>query len=175
MMNSVLDRCRAVATFRHVSVRLMEIVAGWTPTTPEMEVKVMFGRHIWGFAQMADALGKRTFELRRPMHFSLAADASYEALLDMVSARTTTGDRVAALYDGVIPGLIGRYRGYTETTDRILDEPSIDIIDRIVVMLERQRADALELNAGLGLDAVALDIRAREASIPDIVAEQAIA
>ena len=40
-------------------VALMEIAAAWTPTTPEMEVKVLLGRHIWDFAQHADALGKR--------------------------------------------------------------------------------------------------------------------
>ena len=59
MITSVSDRCRAVATFRHISVTLMETAARWTPTTPEMEAKVMFGRHIWDFAQMADWLGKQ--------------------------------------------------------------------------------------------------------------------
>ena len=39
---------------------MMETTARWTPITPEMEAKVMMGRHIWEFAQMADALGKRT-------------------------------------------------------------------------------------------------------------------
>ena len=56
---SVTDIGRAIATFRFVSVQLMETVAAWTPTTPEMEVKVLLGRHIWDFAQQADALGNR--------------------------------------------------------------------------------------------------------------------
>ena len=66
MITSVNERCRYIATFRHISVWLMETVARWTPMTPEMEVKVVFGRHIWEYAQMADALGKRTFALYDP-------------------------------------------------------------------------------------------------------------
>ena len=34
----------AVATFRFVAVRLMETAAAWTPTTPEMEVKLLLGK-----------------------------------------------------------------------------------------------------------------------------------
>ena len=44
---SVPDRAAAIATFRFIEVKLMELVATWTPSTPEMEAKVMFGRHIW--------------------------------------------------------------------------------------------------------------------------------
>ena len=60
MSLSVALRAQRIATFRFVEVRLMEIAAAWTPTTPEMEVKVLLGRHIWDFAQHADALGKRS-------------------------------------------------------------------------------------------------------------------
>ena len=38
-------------------------LAEWIPTTPEMEVKVLFGRHVWDCARQADAFGKRAFEL----------------------------------------------------------------------------------------------------------------
>src|SRR5438874_2586973 len=99
MITNVQGRCRAVATFRYVSVSLMETIARWTPSTPEMEVKVLFGRHIWDFAQHADALGKRTFELRKPEHFTLRASGSYDSLLSELKEKTGTSERVAALYD----------------------------------------------------------------------------
>ena len=35
---NVKERGRAVATHRSILVTLMETVARWTPTTPEMEV-----------------------------------------------------------------------------------------------------------------------------------------
>src|SRR5215470_16398689 len=119
MINTVSERCRYIATFRHISVWLMETTARWTPLTPEMEVKVFFGRHIWEYAQMADALGKRTFEMRQPEHYTIPAADAYEALLKDIAKTESTADRVAVIYDGLLPGLIERYRGYLKATDPI--------------------------------------------------------
>ena len=174
-ITAVSERCRNVATFRHISVKLMETAARWTPTTPEMEAKVMFGRHIWDFAQMADWLGKRTFELRQPEHYTLRPVDAYDTLLQEAAQAVSTADRISALYDGVLPGLIERYRSYVAATDPILDEPSIVIIDRIVRELERQRVEAAELQRelklGAGMGAV---IAAREHAIGSVVAEQQV-
>src|SRR5215470_16120106 len=166
------ERCRNVATFRHVCVQLMETTARWTPTTPEMEAKVMFGRHIWDFAQMADALGKRTFELRQPEQYSLRPAQAYDALLQDVAKAKSTSERIATLYEGFIPGLIERYKGYVAATDPILDEPSVVIIERNIRELERQRAEAAELQKELKLELPSVEtIAARERAIGNIVAE----
>jgi hypothetical protein len=140
MSMSVNDRARAIATFRFIEVTLMELVAGWTPTTPEMEAKVMFGRHIWDFAQHADALGKRTFELRQPEQYTLPADPAYIALLKRVASAQDTAERLASLYEVVLPGLVRRYETYMAATDPILDEPTVLIMERIVADLRRQSA-----------------------------------
>jgi hypothetical protein len=171
-ITTVSERCRNIATFRHISVHLMEIVARWTPTTPEMEAKVMFGRHVWDFAQMADWLGKRTFELRQPEHYTLRPVEAYDALLTEAAQAESTSERIATLYDGVLPGLIARYRDYLAATDPILDEPSVVIIERIVRELERQRVEAAALQRELKLGAGAAPaIAARERAIDNIVAE----
>jgi len=173
MTSTVSDRSRSIATFRHISVRLMEMLARWTPTTPEMEAKVMFGRHIWDFAQMADALGQRTFELRRPKHYTLRPVDAYEALLQEASGAELTADRIAVVYEGVLPGLVERCRSYIVATDPILDEPSVVIIGRIVQDLERQRTEAAALLRELKLGAgAAIAIAARERAIVHFVAEQ---
>jgi hypothetical protein len=173
MMTSVTDRCRAIATFRYVSVRLMETLARWTPTTPEMEAKVMFGRHIWIFAQHADRLGKRTFELRQTEHYTLPPVPGYQALLDEVAGNEATEARVSAVYDGLLPGLVARYRSYTGHTDPILDGPSIAIIEHILPELEGQRRDAADLQRELKLGSTAAPLHAREQSIADLVAQGA--
>lgn len=142
MTLTVNDRARAIGMFRFIEVRLMEIVAAWTPTTPEMEVKVMFGRHIFDFAQHADALGKRTFELRQPAHYTLRPEDDFMAILEGAVRRTTTVDRVASLYEDVLPKVERRYRDYVASTDAILDEPSIILINRILQDLARQREEA---------------------------------
>ena len=166
-----MDRARRIATFRFIEVRLMEIAASWTPTTPEMEVKVMFGRHIWDFAQHADALGKRTFELRHPEQYSLRPVESYVALLEDVAQRKATAERLTSLYDVILPGLEARYAAYADEVDPILDSPSMVIIQRILVDLPRQRADADAARRELGVptaDAAAL--RRRETSVHQLVA-----
>lgn len=173
MSLSVQDRARAIATFRFVEVRLMEIVAAWTPATPEMEVKVMFGRHIWDFAQHADALGKRTFELRQPEHFTLPASSDFIAVLTELASHKGTPAKLSALYNGVLPDLIDRYRAYCASTDAILDAPSVVVIDRIVSDLQRMQADADALGRRIAMVLPATEIRNRARGVASLVARQA--
>ena len=148
---SVPQRAASIATFRFIQVRLMELVAAWTPSTPEMEVKVMFGRHIWDFAQHADILGKRTFELRLPEQHSKRPAETYVKLLDEALRVRATSDRLATLYDAIVAGLERRYRAYISQTDPVLDEPSIIAIDRILRDLERMRGEADAIRSTLTL------------------------
>jgi hypothetical protein len=171
MSMTVDERVQWIATFRFIEVRLMEIAAAWTPTTPEMEAKVMLGRHIWDFAQHADALGKRTFEMRRPEQFSQRPVEEYVALLDEVARVAPTADRLAGLYDALLPGLEQRYRHYLEETDALLDAPSVVTIERILVDFPRQRTEVLALRQELGLptgDTAAL--RRRDGALITLVA-----
>ena len=151
MTLSVQDRARAIATFRFVEIRLMEIVSAWTPATPEMEVKVMFGRHIWDFAQHADALGRRTFELRQRAQQSVPPSEAYAALLDEVLAVEGTAARLAALYDGLLPAVQRRYEEYAAAVDDVVDQPTLVIVERILTDLRRQRAEALRVRRELAL------------------------
>jgi hypothetical protein len=125
----------------------MEMLAHWVPTTPEMEPKVLFGRHIWDFAQHADLLGKRTFELRAPLHFTFPPADDYQGILAELAAAKATSDRIALLYTGLLPGLAGRYHHYLDTADQLLDEPSVRIIERISADLARLLKESRELGA----------------------------
>jgi hypothetical protein len=153
---TVADRARRIANFRYIEVRLMEIAAGWTPTTPEMEVKVMFGRHIWDFAQHADWLGKRTFELRQGEHYTLPPSEGYVELLNDVAALRPTPGRLRALYDVVLAGLDQWYAAYMAQTDGLLDEPSVVISERIRGDIVRMRRDADGVRGSLQMAAADL-------------------
>ena len=148
---SVTDRAQAVATFRFIEVRLMETAALWTPTTPQLEVKVMLGRHIWDFARHADALGKRTFELRQPEQHSVPPGPQYLALLDQVRALEAVADRLGAAYDALLPDLARRYREYVGATDTLLDEPTVLIIESILDDIGRHRAQAAAVAKEIGI------------------------
>jgi len=150
---SVAERGHCMATFRFIEVRLMEIAAAWTPLTPEMEVKVLLGRHIWDFAQHADALGKRCFELRLPLQHACAPAPPYAQLLEELARVEQTHERLAVLYEAILPGLDRRYEHYTSEADAILDAPSIVIVERIRQDLARQRAEAELVRTQLALAA----------------------
>src|SRR5436190_7936878 len=171
MKLSVTDRAAAIATFRFIEVKLMELTAGWTPSTAEMEVKVMFGKHIWDFAQHADILGKRTFELRLPEQHSKRAAEPYVALLQSALAVKGTSERLATMYDAILPGLERRYRDYITATDPILDDPSIVLIERIIRDYQRQRSEADALRSNLKIQkASAQTFIAGDRAIASVVA-----
>jgi len=129
-MLTVKERGHFVATLRYVHVLLMETLAAWVPTTPEVEVKLLFGEHIWDVAQHADSLGKRTFELRLPLQHSVRAADPYVAFLAEVKAIGPTPQRLAAMYDVVLPGVVRRQRRYLEQTDKLVDAPTVRILER---------------------------------------------
>jgi len=97
----VREKAEYLATFRWMEVFLMEMLARWVPTTPEMEVKVLMGRHIWDAAQHADALGKRTFELRAPLHYTLAPLPAYvDKMNELASIEDTVLMDAGIMADG---------------------------------------------------------------------------
>jgi len=171
---NVKDRGQAVATFHYVHVELMEMLAQWTPTAPEMEVKLLFGEHIWEVAQHADALGKRTGELRMRPHRKLKPVDPYVRLLAEVRNETGTPRRLSAFYDGLLPGLAARYRSYLERTDTLMDAPTVRVLERVSEsesrMIGQSRALRAELPALGGADpAWAGALAQRESQIPSLV------
>lgn len=145
MYLNVKQRGDNVATFRWIEVRLMEMLAAWVPTTPEMEVKLVFGAHIWEAAQHADLLGKRTHELRLPMHDNLQPVRGYVDLLAEVAHVEESGRRIAAFYDCVLPDLERRIERYLARVDLLLDGPTVRILERITGDISRMRSDSRAL------------------------------
>lgn len=146
---TVKQRGLHVATFRFVEVRLMEILSAWVPSTPEMEAKLLLGAHIWDTAQAADALGKRTYELRLPPQHSQTSAAAYLQVLETMAASEGATRRIAAFYDVVLPGLAARYRKYLGETDALMDAPTVRIIERILDVGVRMTREAGALRTEL--------------------------
>ena len=171
---NVKQRGEHVATFRWIEVRLMETLARWVPTTPETEVKLSFGEHLWDCAQHADWLGKRTHELRLPLQHSLEPSRDYVAFLTELAATADTSKRVAGFYDCALPALGRRFRAYLGDVDQLLDGPTVRILERILFDIERMSRDGVALRkqvpAIAAVDAAWLDaLRRRESALADIV------
>jgi hypothetical protein len=151
---TVRQKAERIGCFRFVSVHLMETLASWVPSTPELEAKVLFGRHVWDFAQHADQLGRRTGELRMPAQYSHPPAAGYLHLLETAAAAEGTMERVSGLYDVLLPDLGRRLEQYVAATDTIDDEPGIRIIERVLfdlARLGRDRAEFARQRPDLGL------------------------
>jgi hypothetical protein len=177
MQLNVKQRGEHVATFRWIEVRLMETLARWVPTTPETEVKLVFGAHIWDVAQHADILGKRTHELRLPLQHSIEPTADFVALLDDLAATAETDRRVAGFSECVLPGLERRFQRYMAQVDPLLDGPTLRILERILFDIARMKREHEALRGELpgiaSADGAWLEaLRRREASRVDIVAER---
>lgn len=179
MRLNVKQRGDHVATFRWIEVRLMETLARWVPTTPETEVKLVFGSHIWDVAQHADSLGKRTHELRLPLQHSLEPSAECVRFMVDLAATAETDKRVAAIYDCVLPALERRFREYLGQVDPLLDGPTLRILERMLFDIARMQADCKALRSELPALASAdtawlEDLRRREISLGDIVVARAV-
>jgi hypothetical protein len=146
---NVKERGEIVATFRYVQVQLMETLAAWVPTTPEMEVKLLFGAHIWDVAQHADALGKRTYELRLPLQHSRQPSAAALRLLQELSAAEETEQRIAGFYDVALPLLSNHLNQYLAQTDTLMDGPTVRILERMLNDETRMKRECDDLRQEL--------------------------
>ena len=131
MTLTVRERADTLGTVRYASVFAMETLARWVPTTPDLEAKILFGRHIWEFAQHADLLGRRTHELRAALHYTPEPAPDYGAALAALRATEGARERIEAFYDAFLRDLATRYATYLGATDPFLDEPSVRVVERI--------------------------------------------
>jgi len=140
----VKQRANSVGTLRFISIFLMETLARWIPTTPEMEVKMLLSRHVWRMAQQADRLGHRARELRAPLHYSRPARQDFMTALRQLAAVSDSIDRIDAFHDVALPSLAAVYKKYLAETDRLTDEPTVVICEQALTEIDtmcRERKD----------------------------------
>lgn len=147
---TIREKADYVGTLRSTRVFLMETLARWIPQTPEMEVKVMFGRHLWDMAQHADQLGKRTYELRAPLHYSPAPTDEYVDVLKAAANASSTEDKIHVFYNVLIPAMETRVKSYVGRTDALQDEPTVRIMENILRDDARLQKESQQLLAELG-------------------------
>ncbi len=145
MAYDVRQKADIVGTHRFICVRLMETLARWVPTTPELEAKALFGRHLWDLAQHADQFGQRTAELRAGLHHSREPARGFLDVLESFANTKDTTRRIDGFYDAVLPFLSTAYETYLENTDDLLDEPTVRILHRLLADHPRMRAQRDEL------------------------------
>lgn len=127
-----------VRNFRYAEEWIMMMMGGWVATIPEIPVKTGLGKVIWETAQAADEFGKRLPELRCGRKALEASEASNSAFVDLIQAIAEpespdlTIEKLAGLFDVLIPHLVEIYELHNRETDPICDAPTILILEDIV-------------------------------------------
>lgn len=117
----------------------MRTLAGWMPGVPEWEPKNEFGLHVWESADAADGLRARLRELRchqpergiSPILEKLAKELDYAQ---------NTAEVIATVYLVVKKALLEAYRNHPETTWTAFDNPTVKLMERLIIMTEKQVA-----------------------------------
>jgi hypothetical protein len=130
---SVDASARRIHQYRWLEERLMRILSGWIALTPELPVKLLFGRHVWDCAQHADLWGRRLPELRAPAHQGEPPSDGFARLVDVIDglqARHESIERVVAVYRVLKPHLIMAYATHLASTNPVYEPPTRRILIR---------------------------------------------
>ncbi len=130
---SVEASAKLLRHYRYVEERMMRILGGWIALTPEVPVKLLFGRHVWDCAQHADLWGKRLPELRSPAQQSEPANDRVVALGDLIENSQTpaaTPERVTGVYRVLKPHLVAVYARHLADANGIYEPPTRRILQR---------------------------------------------
>ena len=130
---SVDASAKLIRHYRYVEERMMRLLGGWIALTPEVPVKLLFGRHVWDCAQHADVWGRRLPELRSPAQRSEPANERVVAFMDLLESRQTpsaTPERVTGIYRVLKPHLIAVYAGHLADANAIYEPPTRRILQR---------------------------------------------
>jgi hypothetical protein len=163
---SVETSARRIRRYRYAEERLMRMLGGWIALSPELPVKLLFGRHVWDCAQHTDLWGRRLPELRAPAQQSEPPNDAFVRFVDLLEGCEAPGDsqeRVVGMYRVLKPHLLATYEAHLAAANPVYEPPTRRILERCIgeerrhvaagaVVLERlltdgeqrRRADAWE-------------------------------
>lgn len=153
---SVEASARRIRHYRYVELHMMRVLGGWIALTPELPVKLLFGRHVWDCAQHADLWGRRLPELRAAAQQSEpASDAvvAFMALLESPERPDQSAERVGGVYRVLKPHLIAVYEAHLAAANPVYEPPTRRILERAIGEERRHVAAGAAVLERLGADA----------------------
>ena len=139
-------------------------LGGWIALTPELDAKLLFGRHVWDCAQHADLWGRRLPELRASAQQSEPANDQVVALLTLIATAEGPGEtveRVTAIYRVLKPHLATVYERHLAVANPVYEPPTRRILARCVEEERRHAAAGALVLARLTAADPALETRAQ--------------
>ncbi len=125
----VEESARRVGNYKWAEMRLFEVLGGWVATVPELDVKLVLGRHTYHHAWHAELWDKRLPELREmnTTRLTVPANDAMAEFMDAVrepEAPELTIEKLVGVYRVLIPRKIAAYTYHLNATSRITDAPT---------------------------------------------------
>lgn len=131
---SVKENSQRLANYRYLETQLMEMIGGWSHTTPQLACKATFGYHVYDHAQASDMLGERLEQLRSGRNSQEAATDDFARLCEHVWLLESTIDRLVAVYRVLEPHLVSSYVYHADATDPMTDTPTVRLLRQLAAM-----------------------------------------
>jgi len=124
------ESARRVGNYKWAEMRLFEVLGGWVATIPELDVKLVLGRHTYHHAWHAELWHKRLPELREmnPERLTVPPNDEFVTFMDAIrepEAPEHTIEKLVGVYRVLIPRFIAAYTYHLNGTSRITDAPTI--------------------------------------------------
>ena len=128
---SVTENSQRLANYRYLEIQLMEMIGGWSHTTPQLAHKAAFGYHVYDHARNADLLGERLEQLRSGREREEPPTDEFARLCEHVWSLETTADRLVAIYRVLEPHLVSTYVYHADATDPLTDTPTVRLLHQL--------------------------------------------
>ncbi len=127
---TVEDSARRVGNYKWTEMRLFEALGGWVATIPELDVKMVLGRHTYHHAWHSELWHKRLPELREmnPDRLTVPPNDAYVAFMEAVREPEGPGETIEKLvgvFRVLLPRIIAVYTYHLNGTSTITDAPTI--------------------------------------------------
>jgi hypothetical protein len=124
----VKENSQRLSNYRYLEVQLMEMIGGWSHTTPQINLKATFGYHVYDHAQAANLLGERLEQLRSGRLVEEPATDDLARLCEYVWNLESVVDRLVAVYRVLEPHLVSTYVYHADATDPMTDTPTVRLL-----------------------------------------------
>lgn len=131
---TVKENSQRLANYRYLEIQLMEMIGGWSHTTPQLAFKATFGYHVYDHAQAADLLSERLEQLRAARTSQEPATDDFAHLCEHVWLLPDTISRLVAVYRVLEPHLVSSYVYHADATDPLTDAPTVRLLRQLAAM-----------------------------------------
>src|SRR3990172_4941512 len=128
---TVRENSQRLANYRYLEVQLMEMLGGWSHTTPQLAVKAAFGYHVYDHAQAAEQLGERLEQLRSRRDSQEPGSDEFARLCERVWNLPDVPSRLTAVYRVLEPHLVSSYVYHADATDPLADTPTVRLLRQL--------------------------------------------